>query len=69
MSIIVQLIKDYLSEDTFTIVVLLILGIITNVLQTIGFTRITANILGNLQSRHFPKAYETFRYFIYLSII
>lgn len=69
MSIIVQLIKDYLTEDTFTIVVLLILGIITNVLQTIGFTRITANILGNLQSRHFPKAYEMFRSFIYLSII
>jgi len=69
MTLVGNLIQEYLQEDKMTIVVLLFMGIITNIIQTVGFTRITAKVLGHLQNKQFPKAYEMFRYFIYLSLI
>jgi len=69
MSLIFHFIKEFLSDEKASITVILIMSFITNIIQTIGFTKITANILGQLQSKHFSKAYVWFWYFIYLSLI
>ena len=69
MSLIFHFIKEFLSDEKASITVILIMSFITNIIQTIGFTKITANILGELQSKHFSKAYVWFWYFIYLSLI
>ena len=69
MSLIFHFIKEFLSDEKASITVILIMSFITNIIQTIGFTKITANILGQLQSKKFPKAYVWFWYFIYLSLI
>lgn len=69
MSLIFHFIKEFLSDEKASITVILIMSFITNIIQTIGFTKITANILDQLQSKHFSKAYVWFWYFIYLSLI
>jgi ABC-type multidrug transport system fused ATPase/permease subunit len=69
MSLIFHFIKEFLWSEKNSTICILTLGLITNIIQTIGFTKITANILSELQSKHFSKAYVWFWSFIYLSLI
>ena len=69
MSLIVHFIKEFLNEEKASTAIILTASFITNIIQTIGFTKITANILGQLQSKNYPKAYVWLWYFIYLSLI
>jgi ABC-type multidrug transport system fused ATPase/permease subunit len=69
MSLIFHFIKEFLSGEKASVAIILIMSFITNIIQTIGFTKITANILGQLQSKKFPKAYAWLWSFIYLSLI
>ena len=69
MSLIFHYIKEFLRDEIVSVICILILSFITNIIQTIGFTKITSNILGELQSKHFSKAYVWFWSFIYLSLI
>lgn len=69
MSIIVHLIKEYLSEEKFTTAAILTTSFMTNIIQAVGFTKVTANILSQLQNKNYANAYTWFWYFIYLSLI
>ena len=69
MSVIFQLIKDFAKEEKFKASIILGTSIINNVIQSIGFSRITAMILTELNNKKFNKAQYYFTLFIYLSIL
>lgn len=69
MSVIFTLISDFLKEESTKASIILGTSFINNLIQTVGFSRITAMILSELQDKKFPKAYTFFTFFIYLSII
>ena len=69
MSVIFDLIKDFVKEEKFKASVILGTSIINNVIQSIGFSRITAMILTELSNKKFNKAQYYFTLFIYLSIL
>ena len=67
--IIVDLIKNFTQEELFRIIVIFILSLLTNIIQSIGFSRITANLLASIQMKKYNVATSVFTSFIYLSII
>lgn len=69
MSIIYKLISDFLKEEGFKASVILGTSFINNIIQSIGFSRITAMILTELNNKNFKQAQLYFTYFIYLSLI
>ena len=49
--IILDLIKNFTQEELFRIIVIFILSLLTNIIQSIGFSRITANLLASIQMK------------------
>lgn len=69
MSVIVDLIKEFLKEEYFKTGAIFSISLLNNILQTVGFSRITAQILSALQAKDYAKAQLMFQYFVYLSLI
>ena len=63
MSVIFDLIKDFVKEEKFKASVILGTSIINNVIQSIGFSRITAMILTELSNKKFNKAHNSCKLF------
>jgi len=68
MDIFYYLIKKFYGEESFKILLLLLVSFSTNVFQINGISFITAKILQGIENNNFKSVYDNFYKFIYVSI-
>jgi ATP-binding cassette subfamily B protein len=69
MDLIETLIKDYLSQEKWYIIIILFLSLAINFFQVNGISIVTASIIQNIQKNRIGIAKENFAYFVCLSIM
>jgi hypothetical protein len=68
MDIFYYLIKKFYGEESFKIILLLLVSFSTNIFQINGISFITAKILQGVETSNFKSVYENFYKFIYVSV-
>jgi len=69
MNIIFYLFSNFLKEEYFSAILLILCSIVLSILQSGGISYITANILHAIQEKEIDIVWNFFKYFIIISII
>jgi len=69
MNILYYLLKQFLKNESITIVFMIILSIAITIFQTISISYITAIIIHSIESSNKPKTMQFFNYFILFSVV
>ena len=69
MNIIVQLLHNFYKEEVFSTIVLIVICILLNVVQTNGISSVTANIINSLKKGNESGVYNLLIMFIILSLL
>ena len=69
MNILISLIINFLNEEKYKTIFIIILSCILNILKINVISYISANIIKSIQERKIDNTYIFYRYFIIISII
>ena len=69
MNFVAYLATEFFKKKKWTALGIFIISLLNSVVQTNGITHITSNIITFAQTRNQDKAYEFFKWFIFIVVV